>query len=923
MLAVAGFAQSVASVSVSAAQVVGSAGNNATVTLTTVAPTGGYVVNLTSSDPTNAVVPATVTVLAGATTANFAIGTVDVASDDLVTVTAADALSSASDQFTILAPRLSSISVTPSTVVGGTAAIGTVTLTSAAPTGGLTISLSSFNVASSVPASIVVPAGSTSQAFSVTTTPTASDRTGNIKATGAYGYVTTNLTVTAPVISSVTVNPTSVFGGAGSTGSVTISSAAPAGGLSISLASDSTSATVGATVTVSAGATTKTFPISTLPVATDATVLISATSGLSSASGTLTVKAPTLSSVVLSPVSLVGGNSSAGTVTIGTNAPTGGLVVNLSSNQSAASVPVSVSIPAGTKTTTFTVSTVAVAVNKTATVTASVNASTKNANLALLAPTVTSVSLSPTSAIGGNGSVGTVQISSPAPAGGFVVTLLSNKSSVTVPATVTIAAAATSGTFALTTIPVATDTNATITAKNAAVSQTATFTNLAPTVSSLTLSVPKVYGGTSVTGTVRLTGNAPAAGIGVHISSSNTYATANAILTISGGTNSRSFVISTTNPPSQQTATISATLGTTQSQTLIVNGLGLDLDSPWAQFRGNGAHTGLSNYAVASLDWNSTPGGAIHSSPSIGINGNAYVAAGNMVYAINPATGATLWSFATGGLVSSSPVITKANKLFVGSADGYLYAINAINGNLLWKTLTGGEVNSTPAISADGNVYFGSKDKKVYALSQADGSIAWSYTTNGPIDSSPTLGSDGILYVGSGDKSLYAINTKTGAKKWSFASGGVIHSSPALANGFIYFGSYDAKVYALNASNGTKVWSYLTQWIVHSSPCVDSHGNVYIGSDDSNLYSLKGATGTVNWATTLIEAIGSSPAVDLNGNLFVGDDDGIVYLLDTLTGWNIRRVIEGSIIDSSPVIVGNGQVIIGAQDGKLLRTTIH
>ena len=57
-------------------------------------------------------------------------------------------------------------------------------------------------------------------------------------------------------MSSVSLNPTSVTGGASSTGTVTLSSAAPAGGAVVTLGSSNTAAaTVPGSVTVAAGAT--------------------------------------------------------------------------------------------------------------------------------------------------------------------------------------------------------------------------------------------------------------------------------------------------------------------------------------------------------------------------------------------------------------------------------------------------------------------------------------------------------------------------------------------------------------------------------------------------------------------------------------------------------------------------------------------
>jgi hypothetical protein len=65
---------------------------------------------------------------------------------------------------------LSSLTVSPTDVIGPDPATGTVTLSSAAPSGGFTVDLTSDNTAAAtVPPSVTVPAGSTRATFSVST----------------------------------------------------------------------------------------------------------------------------------------------------------------------------------------------------------------------------------------------------------------------------------------------------------------------------------------------------------------------------------------------------------------------------------------------------------------------------------------------------------------------------------------------------------------------------------------------------------------------------------------------------------------------------------------------------------------------------------------------------------------------------------
>ena len=67
------------------------------------------------------------------------------------------------------APALTSIDANPNQVVGGNGSTGTVTLTSAAPSGGALVALTSVSSAVSVPANVSIPQGAASAPFGITT----------------------------------------------------------------------------------------------------------------------------------------------------------------------------------------------------------------------------------------------------------------------------------------------------------------------------------------------------------------------------------------------------------------------------------------------------------------------------------------------------------------------------------------------------------------------------------------------------------------------------------------------------------------------------------------------------------------------------------------------------------------------------------
>lgn len=254
--------------------------------------------SLSSSHPDVALVPGEVVVPQYAAAGAFIISTRAVSTRTLVTISVSgggvtlNATLTLEPVATTPPPaKLSTLSLSPSTVAGGGSSTGVVTLDQSAPSGGLVVSLSSSNTAAAtVPASVTVPAGASSASFNVSTTAAASTRTSTITATGGGTTLTAPLTVNGPMPSTLTLNPATVPGGAGSTGTVTLTQAAPSGGMVVALSSsDTTVATVPASVTVAAGASSANFAISTTAGTTQRFSHISATANGVTKALTLTV----------------------------------------------------------------------------------------------------------------------------------------------------------------------------------------------------------------------------------------------------------------------------------------------------------------------------------------------------------------------------------------------------------------------------------------------------------------------------------------------------------------------------------------------------------------------------------------------------------------------------------------------------------
>jgi hypothetical protein len=246
-------------------------------------------------------------------------------------------------------------------------------------------------------------------------------------------------------------------------------------------------------------------PFVTLGIVVVAALVSSQCTGSSSpTAATTTATTPAVSSVTLTATSLAIGASGQGTVTITAAAPTGGTSVSLSSsNPAVASVQTPVVVAAGSTTAAFTVTAIAAG---TVTISASFNGGSRQSPTLIVtagAPvTLSSISLSMASVVGGNPVIGTVTLSAAAPAGGAMVSL-SGGDPVTVPATVTVPTGSASATFTISTRAVGGTIVGTVSASYGGSSASAMLSVTRPTVATASFGVT----GPAVTDTCTLTNN--------------------------------------------------------------------------------------------------------------------------------------------------------------------------------------------------------------------------------------------------------------------------------------------------------------------------------------------------------------------------------------------------------------------------------
>jgi hypothetical protein len=223
----------------------------------------------------------------------------------------------------------------------------------------MVVGLASNNNLLPVPTpSVTVPANTTSTMFTATAGNMAANQNATLTASlnGASQTATINLTASQPLtLSSLVCNPTSLDSGAVATCILTVSNAAPNGGMVVGLASNNNLLHVVApSVTVRANRTAAIFKATSGLITQPQVATLTATLGGTSRQFDISLLAGIVPfSLTCSPSVIRPGTVTVCTVNLSQAAPNGGTSVALASNNGQLSIPASVTVEAGSSSATF------------------------------------------------------------------------------------------------------------------------------------------------------------------------------------------------------------------------------------------------------------------------------------------------------------------------------------------------------------------------------------------------------------------------------------------------------------------------------------------------------------------------------------------------------------------------------------------
>jgi glucose/arabinose dehydrogenase len=188
-------------------------------------------------------------------------------------------------------PALSSLKLSAPTVPGCRSLTGTVTLSAPAPDTGVVVSLSDDIAATSLPSSVTIPAGATSETFTINTVPVTSTQSGHVMAQSGAVTKSAMLNVRPIGVQSLALTPNPVTGPNRVTGTVTLECPAPAGGINVTLTSSNPTVAYpnSRSINIPEGTRSRAFTVHTIDVPSSRSAIIKATANGRSKSVTLII----------------------------------------------------------------------------------------------------------------------------------------------------------------------------------------------------------------------------------------------------------------------------------------------------------------------------------------------------------------------------------------------------------------------------------------------------------------------------------------------------------------------------------------------------------------------------------------------------------------------------------------------------------
>lgn len=359
----------------------------------------------------------------------------------------------------------------------------------------------------------------------------------------------------------------------------------------------------------------------------------------------------------------------------------------------------------------------------------------------------------------------------------------------------------------------------------------------------------------------------------------------------------------------------------------------------WSSLGGNAAHyvqPQSGEQATARVAWTSNIGSAFMASPLIA-DGRVFVAScdedasGNSaIYALDAATGKTLWRYPTRAGVKNS-FAWDSGSVVAQDARGNLYVLDALTGSLRWeKQLLGPSEYPylSEGLTAAAGIVYAGNGNSLCACRIDTGEVVWKNAgCRGGAASSTTLTLCGDVLISSGQWSgLYGHAAATGKLLWTRNTDGLRDRSGSAVykDGQAYLIS-GRSLFVLDPATGEVLTRrQYDDFSLDAASCPLLTDEVVIfGTAAKGLLAVDSRTHDVRWNLTTgasrvftapytaLPLAGVETSAVLAGNVvWSAASDGSLYGVDPATGKRLWTLDTGVPFLASPAVSGNLMVAI-------------
>jgi outer membrane protein assembly factor BamB len=177
-----------------------------------------------------------------------------------------------------------------------------------------------------------------------------------------------------------------------------------------------------------------------------------------------------------------------------------------------------------------------------------------------------------------------------------------------------------------------------------------------------------------------------------------------------------------------------------------------------------------------------------------------FVAAGEVMHAMDAADGKALWEAPTGTI--TAPFLVHGGWV-IAASEGQLAAFREIDGAKVWSQ-PGSPLHTGPSIEGD-NLYVPLDEGRLLALDVRTGEERWSrFPAKGPL--SEVLAFPDRVWVGAANKELFVYRASDGEIEWKYPIGAELRGPPVSDNTHVIVTGRDNMVRAFSRKNGKLEW---------------------------------------------------------------------------------------------------------------------